>query len=309
MSFQLLLAKTEVTPGTDSVPVAANAVYAEGVSFMPKGERVTLDPAKPSTTANPGVIVGIHSEISFDVPLSSSGSPGVAPAWGALMKACGYSETIVATTSVTYAPLADLALTPALTKVWRDSLRNHKMLMCRGKVGLKISAKQIPRLSFTFRGIHVPLAVGAALVPADGTFTPWTDVLPVAQGRSTFSLGGVAMQLLELSADTADNIKFYDLTGQKGVFLKGDRNMSSKIKAWQPAVGTYSPEAKWIAGAKEQFAFVHNTTAGQIITVNGRQQLGTPSWSRVDETDTFESGGFLVGSDIAANDDFSIVLT
>jgi len=308
MSYQLLLAKTEVTPGTDVVPAAVNTVQALNVSHKLLGDRVTIDVAKPSTTAAEGQIVGEHVEFSFDVPLSTSGVAGTAPAWGSLIKACGYAETIVATTSVTYAPLSDLALTPALTMQWRDSLRTMKALMSRGKVGLKVSAKNIPMLSFMYRGILVPMAAGAQLVPGDANFTTWPTVKPVAQGRSTFSLGGVAMSLLELTADTADNVKFIDLTNQKGVFLKGDRNMSSKIKAQMPAVATYSPEAKWLAGSKEVFQFVHGTAPGGIATVNGRQQLDSPSWSRTDEFDTFEASGFLVSSDLASNDDFSIVL-
>lgn len=309
MSFQLLLAKTEANYGVDAVAAALNSVWAENVQFKEMGERVVLNPAKPSTTANPGVITAIHSEVSFDVLLSASGTAGVAPAWGSLITSCGYVEDIEVGASVTYTPMADASTAPSQTMVWRDSGRLHKALGARGKVGLKVMEKQPPRLSFMFRALLVPLAAGAALVPADADFSEWPEVLPVAQGRTTFSLGGVPLTLRELSADSADNVKFIDLPGQKGVYLKGDRGMTGKIKAHMPPVGTYNPEAKWITGAKEVFGLTHNTAAGTVVTVNGRAQLDAPTFSRADEFDAFDSSIFLVGSDLATNDDFSIVLT
>jgi hypothetical protein len=46
--------------------------------------------------------------VSFDVEIAGSGTAGTAPKWSALMQACGFSETIVSVTSVTYAPISSV---------------------------------------------------------------------------------------------------------------------------------------------------------------------------------------------------------
>lgn len=309
MGYQLLTAKTETVQNTEIVNTAPDTCWIENPQFKPLGERVVLNPAKPSLAANPGVITGEHSEISFDFLISGSGTLGTAPKWGKFMTAAGFAETIAAGASVTYSRLADPDASKSLTMVWRDMGRSHKLLGARGKIGFKAVAGQPLRGTATFRGLLVPVTASAALVPADANFTGWEENRPIAQGRTTFTLGGVALTLRELSGDAADNVKFIDLPGQKGVYLRGDASMSGKIKAHVPAIGTYSPEAKWIAGAKEAWSLTHGTTAGSIATLNGLVQLDAPAWSREDEFDVFDSSAFFVGSSLQANDDFSIVLT
>ncbi|MCK7495178.1 MAG: hypothetical protein MZW92_31855 [Comamonadaceae bacterium] len=43
-------------------------------------------------------------QLTFDVEIKGSGAAGTAPELGVLLKGCGFGETVVAVTSVTYAP-------------------------------------------------------------------------------------------------------------------------------------------------------------------------------------------------------------
>jgi hypothetical protein len=309
VSYQLLTAKKEAVYGTAVANAAVDSIWALDVSFKSLGQRVVLAPAKPSLAADAGVITGEHSELTFDVLLAGSGAAGVAPKWSKLITAAGYGEDVEAGASVAYTILNDPDLSDSLTMQWSDMGRLHQMVGARGKVGLKATAGQPPRLSFLFRGLLVPVAARAPVGSVDANFADWEETRPIAQGRTTFSLGGVPMVLRVLSVDAADNVKFVDLPNLKGVFLRGDRALSGSFKANVPPIGTYSPEAKWISGAKDVFAFTHNTAPGEIVTVNGRVQLDAPTWSREDDFDVFSSQAFLVGSDPASNDDFSILLT
>jgi len=103
----ILLVKTEDTYATDSTPVAADGVLATTVSFSPmEGQDVDRE-LEPHYIAAGGTIpIGLHGKMSFNVELAPSGSAGVAPAWGALLRACACAETIVATTSVTCNPVS-----------------------------------------------------------------------------------------------------------------------------------------------------------------------------------------------------------
>lgn len=306
---QLLLIKKEATYGTAVALAAADTIWAEGVRYTPKGTKVASDPAKPGVGGSPSQIYGEHAEIVFEVPLAASGAAGTAPKWGPLALACGLGETIVEDTSVTYRLLDDPSTSDSLTIGWRDALRSHQLVGARGKIGLKAVKGQRPMLTFTFRGLHQAVTAGAGLVAADADFTGWNDARPVAQGRTTFSLGGAALPLRDLTLDSSDNIKFVDLPHQENVRLLGERTISGKVKCTMPPVATYNPETPWLSRAQVPFSLVHNTTASQIITVTGQGQMGEPSYARDDGDDTFEQGYDLIGTTLAASDDLIIALT
>ena len=61
--------------------------------------------------------------------LAGSGTAGTAPRYGALLQACGLSETIVASTSVTYAPVSS-AFSSATIYFNNDGIR-HILTGCR----------------------------------------------------------------------------------------------------------------------------------------------------------------------------------
>lgn len=309
MDRQLLIAKKETTYGTDAAPASIDTLRAENVRYGLKGQMVETDPAKPGVGAAPSFVYGEHVELSFDIPLAAGGVAGTAPKWGKLLKACGWGETIVATTSVTYGLLTDPTSSDSFTFIWRDAKRLHKILGARGKVDFKLTAGQRPMLTFTFRGLYVPVTAGAALVPADATFTDWVESRPIAQGRTTFSFGGVQMPLRDLSVSAGDNVVFADLPHQENVQLLGERAYTGKIKASMPAVGTFSPETHWLSRARQAFTLAHETAAGSIVTLSGGGEIGEPSYSREQGEDVFECPIRLLGSTLAASDDIAIVLT
>lgn len=308
MDRQLLLYKQETTYGTDAAAAATNTIRAENVRFSLRGTDVATDPAKPGVGATPSFTYGEHVELSFEVPLAGSGTVGTAPKWGPLMLSCGFSETAIVA-SVTYGLVSDPAGSPSGTFAWRDARRSHKIVGARGRVGLRLAAGQRPMLTFSYKGLYVPVAAGAALVSADANFTGWTEARPIAQGLTTFTFGGVQMPLRELSAEPADNVQFADLPHQENVQLLGERSFTGRIKATMPPVGTYNPETAWINRARQTFQLGHETAAGSIVTITGQGQVGEPSYSRENGEDVFEQSLKLLGSTLAASDDLIIVLT
>lgn len=112
----VLLAKTETETGTDPTPtISANAVVAYDVVLNPLGNAET-NPRNPIAgdaflgrqTSVPGKG---HATMSFKIPMAGTGvalsSSGVGiPEWSPLLKACAFTETFTANTSVTYADQA-----------------------------------------------------------------------------------------------------------------------------------------------------------------------------------------------------------
>lgn len=310
MAYKLFTAKQEVTYGVEAVQAAGDAAWVRNFDFTPTGETVELDFDRPGLGAAPQKVFGQRVEFTFETLLAASGVAGTAPAWGIFAKSSGWAETIAAGASVTYSRLSDPDLATSLSGTWSDQKRRHKILGSRGRMArITMNAGEAPFISWAYKGILVPVTARANVVPADADLSDWTETDPIQQALTTFSIGGVPLQLREYSVESTDNVQFIDLTGQKGVFLRGQAALTGNVKAHQPAIGTFNPEAKWLASSKEAFALTHGMAAGNIVTVNGRCQLGQPKWERIQEFDVFGAPIRMVASDLSSNDDFSIVCT
>jgi hypothetical protein len=81
---KILLAKSEVTYGTDPTPTgAANAILASDVTFSPmEGDVVKRNNETPYFATKSAVTTGFKSTISFSVEAVGSGTAGTPPAWG-----------------------------------------------------------------------------------------------------------------------------------------------------------------------------------------------------------------------------------
>jgi hypothetical protein len=81
-----------------------------GLTFSPAIEMYARDLLRGSLSQFPSVSGKRSSKIGFDVELVGSGAAGTAPFWGKLMRACGYSESVIPATSVTYKPTTDYSI-------------------------------------------------------------------------------------------------------------------------------------------------------------------------------------------------------
>jgi len=102
-----LLAKIETTKGTDAVPAAAtDAVRVQTLKVTPNADAIER-PVVKNTMGNLPHLIGRKTiEITADVLMRASGTLGTAPDIGAILQACGLSETINAGASVVYQPVS-----------------------------------------------------------------------------------------------------------------------------------------------------------------------------------------------------------
>ena len=105
---RLLLAKTEDTYGTDSTPTgSANAILVRNLEIVPlQSDIVQRELIRPYLGNYEQLLANTRVQVTFEVELAGSGTAGTAPAYGPVLKACGLAETLVATTSATYAPVS-----------------------------------------------------------------------------------------------------------------------------------------------------------------------------------------------------------
>lgn len=172
-------AAVESTPGTPiadaSLFTAANVlVQAHDVSMEIKPERVQRNPDGPSDQSIPDVTGQVSVSGKFSHRLFGSGAAGTAPKYGPLLKACWMSETIVASTSVTYA--SNIYGAPSLT-IGFEYLSNDGTTALRyvmsgsgGTFSIKGDKVQAPLfVSYDFTGAF-QLVGGATTTPV-GTLT------------------------------------------------------------------------------------------------------------------------------------------
>ena len=90
-----MLWKIEGAYGVDATPTgAANAIVARDVEFTPMElEYADRDIAQSYLGHQDQIVVTAKAKIAFAVEMAGSGTAGVAPAWGPLVRSCAMSET------------------------------------------------------------------------------------------------------------------------------------------------------------------------------------------------------------------------
>ena len=174
----VLLAATEATYDVDPVPSAtANAIMASGVTVKEMFGALTRDEQWKSLDHLPSVLGDVMAEISFETPALGSGVAGTAPRLGVLHKACAESETIVSSTSVTYAPTSQNHQSCTIYAYIDGTL--HKITGCMGTKTLAFSATKKLVYKWTFQGRWIARTVTA--LPATVTYETTAKLPPVCK--------------------------------------------------------------------------------------------------------------------------------
>lgn len=278
MRNALILAKTEVTYGTDPVPTgAANAMLVKGIAPQPlSAEFADRDLIKPYFGGSEQLLASVHSEVEFEIEIAGSGAAGTAPAWAPLLKACAFGETITAATDVVYKPITD-SITSVTIYYYLDGLL-HKMTGARGTVSLGLSPKGIPTFKFKFLGKYNEPT--DATQPTDADFSDFLTPLVVNTiNTPSWSLHGYTGNLSALSIDVANDVIYRELIGTSGVEITNRKPVGSATFE----LGTVAAKnwAETITdGTTGALALTHGTAAGNIIQIAApKAQLSSPSYS------------------------------
>lgn len=200
---QGIFAEIEAVSGTAETIVAADALLIENLQFNPAESLRMIERNAINSSLNPrkGIYGGSLLGFQFDVELKGSGSAGTAPqALGDLFRACALSETIVASTSVTYAPISDLSLHESATIALRQGSNYRIARGCRGNVSFKFPTGDICKAHFNMIGHIQSEAQAAAPTPSFQAGTPpaFIDV--------AFTVASTEFPIAELALDLQNQI-------------------------------------------------------------------------------------------------------
>lgn len=302
---RVITAKIETTYGTNSAPTGTNAILARNINLTPQdADLVDRDLVRPYLGRSEQLPAAIRQQLEFEVEMQGSGAAGTVPGYGVLLRACGMSETIVASTSVTYAPISQNF--ESVTIVVNVDGVNHVLTGARGTVSVDLTTKQIPVYKFKFTGLYNTVADLGAVVP---TFTSFqTPATVSAINTPTFALHGVSPALSSLSVDLGNSLVHRTLVGQNENVLLTNRQVQGNITVEAASIAFKD----WFTLARDAtlgaLNIVHGTTAGYRVQIqSSRVQLTTPNYSDMDGVHMLQMGLNFVPSSVG-NDEISIIL-
>tara|TARA_R100000353_G_scaffold158136_1_gene117345 strand:+ start:1291 stop:2157 length:867 start_codon:yes stop_codon:yes gene_type:complete len=286
---------------------AADAVLVRDLTITPQSsDVVSRELIRPYLGASEQLLANTRVECTFAVELSGSGTAGTAPRYGDALKACGLSETIVANTSVTYAPVSS-SFSSVSIHYNIDGVR-HKVTGARGTVELSAEVGQIPVLNFSMQGIYV--APSDAALPTV-TYGNQADPLIFKNGNtSSFQLLSFAGALQSISFDLGNELIYQELVGGTKQVLLTDRQASGSVTIQAPTISQKDFfAAALVDNSLGNLQFTHGTVAGNIAQFTSTKvDIGDVNYGDIDGIASLEIPYTLVPS-TSGNDEFSLIYT
>jgi hypothetical protein len=307
---RLLLAAAEATYGTAPTFAGTDALLVSNLEPNPLEVELLDRELVRTYFGNSEKVVGQRlGTVSFDVEIAGSGTAGTAPRWGRCLRACGFGETIVATTSVTYTPASANII--GLSLDFNADGNRHLFTGCRGTATINLAVGEIPKISFEFTGIYNTAAKGTPLTPSFGNQA--TPVAVNSQNTTGVTAFGFSSCMESFSLELNNEAPFRQLAGcTQEVPILG-RAPSGELVIEAPLIGSGAGEKDFFAPVLAQtlgaIGWQHGQTAGNIVTFNASTcNLGSPTYSDSDGVQMLNLPFMPVPSS-AGNDEFSLVLT
>jgi hypothetical protein len=300
-----VLVKTESSYGTDSTPAeASDAVLTSNLSITPlAGPTVGRNLDRAVLGNDLQIQVGTFVQISFQVEVAGGGGVDTPPKWSSALQACGFSETVNASTSVVFAPVSDSI--DSATLYFQHDGQLHKVTGARGTVSMNLSPGEIPRFSFTFTGLY-----NAPTSSADGTPTvsSFQTPLPINNDNTgTFTLHGESSTLISLSLDMANEVVYRNVVGNESVELV-DRAPAGQCVIEAPAISDKNWFTTAVNSTTGALQLVHGSATGNTVQIDAPAvQIVQPTYGESDGISTLEMGLSLVPD--SGDDELTITCT
>ena len=303
---RLILVKTESTYGTDSVPIGTDALLVRNLDITPlSGEIVSRDLIRPYLGNFDQLIAQTSVAINFEVELAGSGTAGTAPKYDAILKACGLAATIVASTSVTYAPVS--ASFSSTTIYFNLDGVLHRLTGCRGSMNMSCAVGAIPTLAFNLTGVYNSPTDTAA--PA-ATYSAQATPLVFREGNtSAFSFFSYSGILQSVDFNLANDLVYRELVGGTKETLITDRKPAGTVMIEAPTIATKDFFTTALGTSTGNLTFLHGTTAGNRVTFLASQvDVLNPTYQDQDSI-MMLSVPYVAIPTTAGNNEFSLAFT
>ena len=304
---RLILAKAEATYGTDPTPTgSANAILVRNLEITPlQSDIVQRELIRPYLGNYEQLLAQARVQVTFEVELAGSGAAGTAPAYGPVLKACGLSETVVASTSVTYAPVST-SFSSVTIYFYQDGIR-HIVTGARGTFTLNGQVGAIPTIAFTMTGIYNAPTDTALATP---TYANQATPLIFKNGNTTsFSAFSYSGALQSIDLNLGNEIVYRELIGGTKEVLITDRKPAGTMSIEAVLLATKNYFTVSTGSTTGSVSFQHGTTAGNIATLTMAQSdLADASYAELNGI-AMMNLPYVATPTAAGNDELSLAYT
>ena len=305
-----LLAKIESSYGSNPTPVAgSNAIQVTDIEVTPiesDNVQATAFQGFIGNSTRPTLLANKRVAVSFGAELSGSGAAGTASALSPLLKSCGLSETIVGSTSVTYAPVSSSF--SSCTILCFYGATRHLLTGCRGTATITMAAGSFAQINFEFTGIYNSPDSTAM----SGTFTVANQSAGIEVNDTnvtTATFHGETSQRIESFDLALNNEVVYKETASSKEVLITNRAPGGTAVLEEPVRATTDYFSKAETAATGNSSIVLGSSAGNIVTVNV-PQTDITGVSRGDTNGVNSLNlPYLALPTTAGNNELSIVMT
>lgn len=199
---ELIFVGVQASQGAPVALGSCESVLVGGLGWSHEGARMNeRDRVRRSKGRLPQVFGGTLVQITGNIELKGSGSAGTPPEFGAILRACGLLETIVASTSVTYTPVSDAQ--EFLTVYYFDDNGVQRVITdAKGNISFNAEVGAIGTGEFTITG-HESGSPSDETIPAES----YDDTTPPPFIAAGFTVGGYADAVIgSLTLDPANEI-------------------------------------------------------------------------------------------------------
>ena len=202
--------------------------------------------------------------ITLTCEVKGSGAAGTAPEYGPLLRACGLDEAIVASTSVTYAPVS--AALESCTIYYFEEGKRYIITGCRGNAEFNFETGSVPMVTFTMTGHRSDPTDNAAPTPTYDATDPEALInIPFTVGGSTFAINSFSMDCGNVVAQPPS----LAATDGYGEVFVTSRDPGGTMDPEAVLVATDSIVADFTAGTEAAISLgAVGATAGNIVDLD-----------------------------------------
>lgn len=304
---RLALVKTEATYGTSSSPAATDALLFTELDIEPLALELVERENIQAHMGNRASVVGQRSvPVKATVEMAGSGTVGAAPRWAPLLMASACSETVVASTSVTYAPVSSSHSSYTMD-FYADNGSRQAITGVRGTAELSMTVGEIPTIAFEHMGLYS--APGALSRPSETYSAQAAPLVVNAANTTSVSVHGFSACLQSFTLSLGVETVFRQLAGCTQQVLVTDRKATGSITIELPAFATkdfLTLASNQTTGA---ISWVHGATGGNIITFTANTCAFDAPTIEDGDSVTMITLPFRLLPSGSGNNDFSLALT
>lgn len=302
---RLILAGVEDTEGVAETLTGSDAILFAELDPQPLEVDLKERNIVRSYIGNSARIPGKkRSRIRAKVEAAGSGTAGTPPRYAPLIRACGFAETIAASTSVTYEPVST-GFESVTINFYADGKR-HIIAGCRGTFSLEYEEDEIPYFNFDL--------VGGYVAPTDTSNPAATyaaQVVPKlfnSDNTGSVSLHGYSPCISRFSVDVANTISYSERPGCVKQSRLTDRKPTGEFTIESPTIADKNFWTAAVDVTLDSISFQHGQTAGNIITLTmPKCSIDAPQYEDADGLEMLRCG--FVPEPDTGNDEISLVFT